>query len=128
VGSRVVFESVSPEEIARQEPRAKELLNAIERVLLDATYGWANTDALRQLQQLARELEIAAPDFSTVHQKVRSAIGWAEITYSPRKHQKWGLDGAKTVRGFALNEIGGARIALAHYAGAAVRRAMDDES
>lgn len=100
------------DEVDRQEARGRALLDAMQHVVTDSSYGTVNEDAIKKLGRLSRDLVVAAPWATGVHEKVRSALGWAEELYSERRHQKWDPDGAARVRGFMLSDLAAARFAL----------------
>jgi hypothetical protein len=70
---------------------------AIQKVLVDNTYGWPHKQALLKIERLADEALKFSDNDHYVSEKVAGVKEFAAILYSARKHKKHG--GAEKVRG-----------------------------
>lgn len=74
---------------------------AIRAVVESHTYGWANSEALREVKRLA-----ASEHHSDVSAEVTAIKSWAGILYSARKHRQYDQGshtGADLVRSFVFD-------------------------
>ena len=86
--------------------RVNQAGEAIRAVVESHTYGWANSEALREVKRLADEALLASEHHSDVSVQVTAIKSWAAMLYSARKHRGYdqgSQTGADAVRRFIFS-------------------------
>lgn len=75
-----------PETVERLIETAKELEAFVE----NRPGGWKDDDAVAKIRSLVNTIFWSHASTEYARSKAKSALIWAEIVYSARRHQQWG--------------------------------------
>ena len=99
----------APSSSLSRKQQAAALIQALQECLERNNSAGPNPEALRQVQDLARELHHMNGPFG---EKPGSISGWAELFWSHYKHARWDTvaeSGADRIRQFMLHDLSSMR-------------------
>ena len=97
--------------------KALEVLNQIQKALEDYQTGYANSEAIRVIDGLLREVRNSAEaPANLVGEKLSSIRELVGIVFSSRKHQRYG--GVESVKSSILRDLASLRIILSRRSNA----------